>query len=194
MDSEIVFWILILLAPVLSRILRARKQKQKKQQQRPPVPRPAPPQRVSTERQRTPFEEALRQIQEALTESQRPPAPREPEPVRQEPTRLEPVRRDVPRPKPRPMASKTRPSEFHAPTQGAGTPHFFDEPFDLEALYSAPGRDKHYHAPLSDTDEKQVIVGKRHQKVLSKWQRAVANIEILSPPRSKRPWSSPWDE
>ena len=193
MDSEIVFWILILLAPVLSRILRARKQKQKKQQQRPPVPRQAPPQRASTERQRTPFEEALRQIQEALTESQRP-APREPEPARQEPTRLEPVRRDVQRPKPRPMVPEPRPSEFHAPTQGAGKPHFFDEPFDLEAIYSAPGRDKHYHEPLSDTDDKQVIVGERRQKVLSKWQRAVANIEILSSPRSKRPWSSPWDK
>ncbi|MGA7307292.1 MAG: hypothetical protein WBW88_20695 [Rhodothermales bacterium] len=190
---EYVFWILILLAPALSRILRARKKKQMEQQQRPPAPRQALPQRASTERQPTPFEEALRQIQEALTESQRP-APREPEPVRREPTRLEPVRRDVARPKPRPMAPEPRPSEFHAPTQAAGKPHFFDEPFDLEAIYSAPGRDKHYHAPLSDTDDKQVIVGKRRQKVLSKWQRAVANIEILSSPRTTRPWSSPWGE
>lgn len=186
MDLEILFWILILLAPLLSRFLKA----QKRKQQGPPPKRQPQPQDASAERELTPFEEALRQIQEALTESQRP-APPEPEPVKPGPVRRETVRPEKPRQRVEPAPA---PWEFHehaAPTYEE-KPEFYDDRFEKEAPYTSPGRDEHYHAPLSDDSDTPVPSTRGRAKELTRWQRTIANIELLSPPRSRRPWKSPW--
>ena len=190
MDSETLFWLLILGAPVLSRLLRGKK---KQKQKRQPVPRQVPPAREKSDRKPTPFEEALRQIQEALTESQRPaPAPPAPEQLPPKPTRLPPKPTRLP-PKPTRLPQRQAPpQEFHAQETFTKPTHFFDEPFDKEAPFTAPGRDEHYHQPLTgDAEAPKGVRMPKPSKKLSKWQQTITNIALLGPPRSRRPWSDP---
>lgn len=181
MDLEILFWLVILLAPVLSRLLRGKKQKQKTSS--PPVPRPdsRPQQARSTEL--TPFEEALRQIQEALAEGRT--SDREPERRPEPKAQPQPERRP-----PTPRRLEKPPAEFQAPKPITTTPRFYDDKFDAAAPGTAPGRKEHYHEPLAeDIPAVAISTRRRKRKQRSKWQKAIVNMVVLNGPRSRNPWS-----
>jgi hypothetical protein len=174
-DLEILFWLIILLAPVLSRLFRG---KQNKGRRPPPQPVPSRPERG--ERELTPFEEALRQIQEAMTEGRAEEQPRELEP---EPLKTKPP----PAPSPRPAE---RMAEFR-PSKEPQQPRFFDDAFESAAPSELPGRGEHYHEPLGDTLSDEELMRRKRRKDMSKWQQAVKNVVILSDPRSRSRWTPP---
>ncbi|HUF10823.1 MAG TPA: hypothetical protein VMO47_16000 [Rhodothermales bacterium] len=132
----------------------------------------------------TPFEEALRQIQEALAEGkagERRPEPR-PEP-RQEP-RAEP-RPPMVRPAPARLG-KPR-DEFRFPTT---KPRFFDEKFDAAPPGMTLGAKEHYHEPLGeDIPAVAVTTRTREQRKLTKWQKTLIDAALLGEPRIRKPWS-----
>ena len=99
MDLEILFWLVFILAPVLSRLFRGKgkgkgrprqvpgQQPGSQRQRQARRPRPQP----EGGRQPTPFEEALQQIQDALSESREQAQQRqEPPPAREEMVLVEP--------------------------------------------------------------------------------------------------------
>lgn len=176
MDLEILFWLVILLAPLLSRLLR--KKKQGGAPSRPPqrsVPRP----QESRTQELTPFEEALRQIQEALAEGR--PAEPEPEVIVE------------PRPQPRTLAPprlERRPADVRPAKPVAPRTQFYDDKLDAEAPGMEPGALEHYHEPLGgDIPSVAVTTRTRRRKKLTKWQKALTNAALLGEPRSRKPWS-----
>lgn len=177
MDLEILFWIIILVVPLLSRLLRGK--------QRKGGAPPAPPQRSvprpqeSRTRELTPFEEALRQIQEALAEGRT--AETQPEP------------RAQPKPQPRPLAPprlEKRPVDVRPPKPVAAKPRFFDDKFDAAAPGMAPGAKEHYHEPLGeDIPAIAFTTRTRRRRKLTEWQKVVTNAVLIGEPRSRKPWS-----
>lgn len=176
MDLDTLLLLILFLAPVLSRLFRGKKPAGKVQ-----PPRQVPAQTTRTEKQMTPFEEALRQIQEALAERGT-----EPPPQRRVETAPKRERRTVPAaPLPR------METEFRSREQ-AEKARFFDDAFEAAAPYQAPGADEHYHEPLGTPSPLPDI--KRpttRRKGSAKWRQAMKNVVILNPPRSRTGWTPP---
>ena len=181
MDLEILFWLVILLAPLLSRLLRGRKTRGGS----PPAPpqRPLPRPRDSGTQELTPFEEALRQIQEALAEGKA--GERRPEPT--------PELRPAPRPelvRPRPARLEKPREEFHLPAPPPAKPRFFDEKFEAAPAGMTLGAKEHYHEPLGgDIPAVAVTTRTRQQRKLTKWQKSLIDAAVLGEPRIRKPWS-----
>lgn len=189
MDLEILFWLVILLMPLLSRLLRGKKT-------RGGTP-PAPPQRTlpsssdSRPQELTPFEEALRQIQEALAEGRAGERRPEPTPERRPEPRAEP--RPAPRRemvKPAPARLEKPRDEFRLATPPPAKPRFFDEKFDAAAPGMTLGAKEHYHEPLGeDIPAVAVTTRTREQRKLTTWQKALVDAALLGEPRVRKPWS-----
>lgn len=219
---EIIFWILVLLVPVLSRVMKKRKaargiprpshpQSQSQSQSVPqsqPQSQPVPTREVqqpvavddpTPERELTPFEEALKQIQEALTEA------RDVKDEDAEPTAVEPrpsptlarSRRPLETRKLQPKRLQTRfqkaplPSESTPqakPVLTAESPEdsYYDDDFEADAPnWETFHETVHSHLQPSVTIEP---VEPKTKQVRSKWQEAYVMSEILNPPRSREPW------
>lgn len=157
------------------------------------------------ERQPTPFEEALRQIQDALAEANDEREEKVEPPVAQPPTR-----RRVQTPYKRPAASaetpaKSRMSLFERadaatkkqpkrvePKQSTAVedPYkesFYDEAFESEAPYAETFHET-VHSHLKTSDEAPDADTKKRRPPHSKWQKAYVMSEILNAPRSRAPW------
>jgi hypothetical protein len=174
-DLEILFWLVFLLAPVLSRLLRGKSKKRA-----PSSPTPASRQKPTAPRELTPFEEALQQIQEALTEGRVAEAPRQPEPLPEPPRRAQPK-----------QPVKTRFEEFRT-QEKVSKPRFFDDAFEQAPPFTAPGADEHYHEPLGEVvSDAPAKAHRRPHKNMSKWQEAMKNVVILNEPRSRSRWTPP---
>ena len=181
MDLEILFWLVILLAPLLSRLLR-NKQKRGGTPSAPPQ-RPLPNARDTRPQELTPFEEALRQIQEALAEGRagerRPESKPEPKPEpRRQMVRPAPARLEKPR------------DQFNVPMSPPTKPRFYDEKLDAAAPGMTLGAKEHYHEPLGEEIPAVAVTTRtREQRKLTKWQKALIDAALLGEPRIRKPWS-----
>ncbi len=174
MDFDTLLLLILFLAPVLSRLFRSKKPPGKAQ-----VPRQVPAQSPRP-RELTPFEEALRQIQEALVERQTEPPPRQVE------TLPKPQRRKLP---PAPLAGMEK--EFRS-QERVEPERFFDDAFESAAPYQPPGANEHYHEPLDQPmPPPDAGRAKTRRKGSAKWQQAVKHVIILNPPRSRSGWTPP---
>jgi len=175
-DFDTLLLLILFLAPVLSRLFRSKKPPGKV-----PPPRQVPAQTTRADKQMTPFEEALRQIQEALAERGA-----EPPPERRVETVPKRERRTVP-PAPLPRME----TEFRS-QEKVEKERYFDDAFEAAAPYQAFEADEHYHEPLGtplpEPDIKRPIT---RRKGSAKWQQAMKNVVILSPPRSRTGWTPP---
>jgi hypothetical protein len=176
MDFETLFWIIILLSPLLRRLFG---KGDKKTRQSGPNEMPAPQQRAKRlPAEPTPFEEALRQIQEALTDAREP--------------QLD-TRSTVPDSKPR--LEKPRPVPAPQPKQepfvNLESDTSFDDKFEAAPLYTETGVSEHYHEPLTAEVEMPERGTRTSRKPLTPLQQAVASAAILDSPRSRNRWTGP---
>ena len=219
MDLEILFWLVFILAPILSRLFRGKKGKKPTGTTTKPRPRPRPArgpsgdgQPVEREKQLSPFQEALQQIQEAMAEAREEQArqqaaaekakreAREPKIEVREATfsgsgrkpERKPEKKAAPKKgyfesKSFESAPKPMPREVVAmPKIERGS--FYDDEFESNKAYEEEFHETvHTHVPPSDDD-----LPKRKTKIdRSRWQQAYVMHEILRRPRSVRPWNAP---
>jgi hypothetical protein len=202
LDFEILFWLLFLLAPFISRWLQKNKAAQRKPQRQQPAPQPSRsgrgPVRADEygapdpeERQLSPFHEALRQIQEALEEAHE---ARETQETRE--TQVpEPI---IVRPKPAELHSRPSPptspraeftDRFRDFESSYQQDSFYDEEFESKPAYEEPFHETvHSHLEFSGGDEQPTE--EKPKKGRTKWQEAYVMAEVLGKPRSQSRWHS----
>jgi len=231
---EIIFWIVFLLAPFVTRMVKKRKgarrlreqsqsqsqpqsrsQAQSRSQPHPQlqsvpdrdVERRIPGNDPTPERQLTPFQEALRQIQDTMAEA-RETAAQQATPaavVPPTPTTSGRAQRHVEPPRSALSSQAQRPvdpprsafsfrgadSQTQKPTWPAEPDPYkdssYDDDFEARAPYDESFHETvHSHARPSAKEPEQ----RKSKPSRSKWQQAYVMSEILKPPRSRAPWRS----